>query len=389
MNPSDPPTVALCLEFPIGLRGGVSIVVRALIQNLKDHFRLIVVSTDSEASFRETEPDLEHIHWNHPKPGAKAARELAAELAHRGVQLAHFHFGGNYGWGSRIPGRCPIPHLARLNVPVVSTVHSIVGRLHGYCGPRKPLAFKLATYPIAWMGKNSVLKHVTREIAVSKHDFELLTHWYPAHAKKFQRIYHSRLQETSAPNPESAREKQILNVGHIAFRKGQPVLARAFAIIANDFPDWSLLLCGDVVEPEADSAIRETAAGAGLEDRIRLLDPNDSALDLMVRAGIYAQPSLEEALGLALQEAMFQGCACVASNVGGIPELIDDPALGVLTQPGDERELADNLARLIRDQDARRDLGAAAARSIRERNMTSEAMTRSHIELYESILSQS
>lgn len=388
MNPSDPPTVALCLEFPIALRGGVSVLVRALLQSLKERFRFIVVSPDSDETFRAAEPDIEHLHWDYPKPTAEASRELARKLVGCGVQLAHFHFGGNYGWGNRLPGRCPLPYLSRLNVPIVSSVHLIVSRLHGHCGPRKPLAFKLATYPIAWMGKLNMLKHVVREIAVSDHDLRLLKRWYPAYANKFQRIYHSRLPETAAPQPEQPREPHILNVGHIAFRKGQPVLARAFARIANEFPEWSLRLYGDVVEPRAADAVREIASAASLEDRIRLLEPSDSALDLMARAGIYAQPSLEEALGLALQEAMFQGCPCVGSNVGGIPELIASPDVGILTAPNDDRELADRLAELIRDADRRRDLGAAAARSIRERDMTADAMTRSHIDLYESILNQ-
>ena len=62
--------------------------------------------------------------------------------------------------------------------------------------------------------------------------------------------------------------------------------------------------------------------------------------DLMSRAAIYVQPSFWEALGLALQEAMFAGCACVGSRAGGIPELIEENKTGLLFEPGNVAQLA-------------------------------------------------
>ena len=53
-------------------------------------------------------------------------------------------------------------------------------------------------------------------------------------------------------------------------------------------------------------------------------------VDLMQRAAIYVQPSFWEALGLALQEAMLAGCACIGSRAGGIPELVQHEQNGLL-----------------------------------------------------------
>ncbi len=386
MSPPTPPKIALCLEYPIGLRGGVSIVVRSLIAGLKDRYRLLVVSPDSDDVFSKTEPDVPHLRWNAPKPTAGEAAGLAELIANERVDLAHFHLGGTYGWGNRLPGRCPFPMLARKNIPIVTSAHLVVSLLHGYCGPDKPLLFKLAALPVAWLGKRSSLRAVRREIAVSEHDLRLLRRWHPGLNSKFERIYHSRLTGAARLTPPPSRQPVILYVGHIAFRKGQPVLARAFARIAATFPEWSLRFCGDIVEQGAADEIRATAESAGLQDRIEILPPSDAVTELMSDAGIYVQPSLEEALGLALQEAMFHGCACIGSNVGGIPELINDASVGVLVEPGNTGELAESIARLINNEADRQRLGTAAAESIRDRDMTEQAMVRRHIELYESVL---
>ena len=109
-------------------------------------------------------------------------------------------------------------------------------------------------------------------------------------------------------------------------------------------------------------------------------------LGLMRRAPFTCNRRFEEALGLALQEAMYCGCACVGSRVGGIPELIQDSRLGLLVEPGNAAQLGDALEQLIRDESRRETLGRAAAASISERGMTVEAMVKRHLELYETIV---
>ena len=103
----------------------------------------------------------------------------------------------------------------------------------------------------------------------------------------------------------------------------------------------------------------------------------------MQRAAVYVQPSLNEAFGLALQEAMFYGCAVIGSRVGGIPELIRDNQTGILVAPGNVVELSAALERYIQDPQLAGQCGAAAAASIREHGMTVETMTAKHLELYE------
>jgi glycosyltransferase involved in cell wall biosynthesis len=239
-------------------------------------------------------------------------------------------------------------------------------------------------FPLAWSGKLQQLRHTRREVAVSQHDFKKLRRWYWPFRRRFAQIYHSRLAE--AP-PASAQDRApiILNVGHIAWRKGQAVLAKAFAQIAPRHPEWILQLAGSQGD-QTSAQIRSLASQCHLEERILLLGERSDALELMQRAAIYVQPSFWEALGLALQEAMFSSCACLGSRAGGIPELIQNEQSGILFEAGNIEELARKLEKLISEPARRQQLGRAAAISIRERGMTADIMVRNYLQLYETTL---
>src|SRR5207302_6557167 len=149
------------LGHQLGLRGGVSVLVETLILGLKEHYDLILVSPDSAESLRDSSATPfvgKHLAWNPEKVSRQTSRQLAKELAESGADLAHFHFSGNFGWGNRFLGRCPIPHLDRMGIPVCSTIHLMGGPLDGFCGPQKPLWLKLALFPVAWLGKMHVLR---------------------------------------------------------------------------------------------------------------------------------------------------------------------------------------------------------------------------------------
>jgi glycosyltransferase involved in cell wall biosynthesis len=381
-------TVALCLEYPLALRGGVSVLVETMLPALQEHYQLVLVSPDQPGKLDGT-PVVgliaKHIRWEPELASRETAQGLAAQLAAERVDLAHFHFGGNFGWSSRFPGRCPINHADRMGVRTCSTVHSITSILDGYCGPQKPLWFKLALLPLAWCAKMQLLRHLRAEVAVSRHDADKLRRWYSPFREKFSVIYHSRVKPSALPAAVK-REPMILNVGHIAARKGQLVLVEAFVEIAPRHPDWKLCLVGHVAEEPVGRQINDIARANKLEDRILCVGERNDAVDFMNRAGIYVQPSHQEALGLALQEAMFTGAPSIGARVGGIPELIDDQNTGLLVPAGDVRALANALESLIKDAPLRERYGRAAAASMIARGMTEEQMTAKYVALYESIL---
>ena len=368
------------------MRAGVSVVVNELIRGLSSHYEIVLVSPD-RAQDVSIPPISQNVKWDPQAVSWKNSRALARRLAELGVQVAHFHFGGVFGWGTRAIGCAPMPWVARCEIPVVTTIHSARSLLDGFCGPQKPLLAKLALLPAAWLGKADVLRHVRTEVTVSYDNLEKLRRWYWPFRNRFRQIYHSRIHVTADDvSARPTRDNIILSVGYISLVKGQDLLAEAFARIAPKFPQWKLVLVGHTSEEAALSKIREIIHREKLEGRISIFANRDDIASLIKSAAIFALPSLHEGLGLALQEALFHGCACVGSRSGGIPELIEDGCNGLLVRPGNIEELAIALERLIRDEALRREFGARGRESILEKNMTANRMVESYRRIYESIL---
>jgi glycosyltransferase involved in cell wall biosynthesis len=376
--------IALGLEYPLALRGGVSVLVEKLIEGLASSHEVVLVSADAPGF--EQRGACAHVHWNPLTVSRRTSRELAERLSELGVSLAHFHAGGTYGWGNRFPGRSPFPFLRQKGIACVSTIHMAVSILDGYCDAAKPTWFKLGLFPAAWLGKLDALRNVEAEIVISQRAYERVRRWYWPMRQRFRWLYHSRLPATESAPGAAAREPLVLCVGHIALRKGQHTLAAAFAQLAPAHPGWKLLILGPAGEDDCWAQIQATIAAHKLQERILLPGSRDDAMDFMRRAAIFVQPSLFEGLPLALQEAMFCGCACVATRVMGNDELIEDGRTGLLVPPLEARPMAEALEVLMRDATRREALGRAAAASVLEKGMTAAEMTERHITLYESIL---
>jgi glycosyltransferase involved in cell wall biosynthesis len=385
--------IAQCTEYSINAFGGTEVLVAALIRELSPRCKMVLVSNDdSEAIACSDVASLLHAHipWRPEEASPETARNLAAQLRAHAVSLAHFHFGGNFGWGNRMLNCSPLLCVHRAGIPCLSTNHGVFALLDGYCATWRPTWLKLALLPAAWLSKMHVLSHLKTEIAVSQHDLRNLQRWYWPLRRKFRQIYHSKLHRDETPAADVPREKTILCVGTIGFRKGQAVLCDAFARIAARYPDWNLVLVGRAAEPFLIAEIEAVRTRSRLENRIRLVDgDSDEAIaERMRSAEIFAMPSLHEGLGLSLQEALFRGCACIASRVGGIPELIDEGRNGLLVSPGNADELATGLGRLMSDEPLRKALRACAPGSILEKGMTAEQMARVYFALYEEVLSR-
>jgi alpha-maltose-1-phosphate synthase len=102
---------------------------------------------------------------------------------------------------------------------------------------------------------------------------------------------------------------------------------------------------------------------------VHRLAPTDPALlELFRRADVFCLPTRGDAVPLSVVEAMACGAAVVASDVGGVPEVVADGETGLLVHydggdPGAfEAALADGVNRLVRDPELARRLGAAGRR---------------------------
>ncbi len=384
--------IALCLEYPIEQFGGTEVLVRELIQGLAESHEIVLVSPDEESGFKNSVlagKIHRHCTWRPGELSALNSRNLAAKLAAEAVELAHFHFGGNYAWGNRYFGRSPILFVHRAGISCISTNHGAFSILDGYCGPQRRF-LRWALFPPAWFNKLRVLACLQTEIAVSQHDYRALRRWYWPLRHKFGWIYHSRIHPPTIPAPAGHRTKTIICVGTIGLRKGQTYLVDAFSRIAADFPDWNLVLIGRHGEKSMLETINATISQTRLAARIRLITQcsNEELAGWLKTAGVFAMPSLFEGLGLSLQEALFAGCPCIASSAGGITDLIEDGFNGLLVEPGNVPQLAHGLKRLLADENLRASLGSKGPESILQKEMTAEKMVAKYDRLYRQVLAR-
>jgi glycosyltransferase involved in cell wall biosynthesis len=184
-------------------------------------------------------------------------------------------------------------------------------------------------------------------------------------------------QRTEAP-------VHVVFLGAVGDRKGTFTLLDAWAKIAEGDGGLGarMTIAGD---GEVDRA-RERVAALGVGASVEVLGWIASAdvPELLASAQILVLPSRSEGQPMAILEAMAKGLCVVASNVGGIPELLDQ-SCGVLVHPDDVVELADALTLVISDHDARAQFAANALRRIRE-EFDVDVISRRFDELYERLL---
>jgi glycosyltransferase involved in cell wall biosynthesis len=171
----------------------------------------------------------------------------------------------------------------------------------------------------------------------------------------------------------------VLAVGTLIPRKNHELLLRALAALGvEDIPSWRLAVAGNGGEqPRLEALVEEL----GLGGRVKFLGPRDDVDDLLAASDIFAMPSNWEGLPLAMLEAMFAGKPIIASEVGGIPEAINNGVEGLLFPPQDKDKLADALRALLTNPGRRAQLGQAA-RERAQRDFSIESMTDAYEKQY-------
>lgn len=257
----------------------------------------------------------------------------------------------------------PFGSLSRL-VACSATKSRIVAHLHGRVLEAKGLELQELS-----------LRRCDAAIAVSRAVASCTRHGVPLV------IYPGiRLPE---PAPLASRCPNLIGAaGRFVPAKGLAFLIRAFSSLAVSMPDVRMQIAGaGLLEGE----IREAIGCLGLADRVELLGWQDDMAPLFRRWAIFAQPSLEEAFGLCVLEAMAEGLPVVASSVGGIPEIVEDGRTGLLVPAADPDALASALSKLLSDGQSRRTMGEAGRAAVSGR-FGVERMVREILRVYDDLL---
>ena len=242
---------------------------------------------------------------------------------------------------------------------VVQTIHGLDERLRGW--PR----LKMAIY-------SQMNKAVTRAIAdgivcVSQDIAEQTTRMFPKITSA--KIPNGIDLRTVRPTVARDAKRKELGIGDETFLIGtacrlMPVKGIEYLLQAVQFLSQrvgserlKLFIAGD---GPLRSELQALACRLGIERCTMFLGGRDDVYDLMSACDVYALPSLHEGVPMALLEAMRLGCAVVASNVGGIAEVVQDRISGWLVPPQDVPALADALRELLDSPELRFQYGQKA-----------------------------
>ncbi|MDF2855967.1 MAG: glycosyltransferase family 1 protein [Neobacillus sp.] len=152
-------------------------------------------------------------------------------------------------------------------------------------------------------------------------------------------------------------KKVIIYAGRLVELKGVNNLISALGQLKQVRNDW---VCWIVGTGEKEWELRSQVMSLGLGDSVQFLGKREDVPSLLTQTDILVLPTLIENQPLSLIEAQIAGKAVIASNVGGIPEMIKHGVTGLLTPPEDANALFSNINQLLSDDKLRKKLGTNA-----------------------------
>lgn len=202
------------------------------------------------------------------------------------------------------------------------------------------------------------------------------------------------LARASARNSLGYSDQDILvcSVGQAVYRKGWDILVQAFARVQEQVPQMRLLLVGAIAKKgvgESDIYQKELfnlIDNLKIQDYVQLTGVRNDIGDILSAADIFAFPSRAEGLPLALVEAMAAGLPCIASSVGGVPEVINNNVNGLLVASEDIDAFAGGLKKLAVDQMFRSKLSEKAPTSLEVFSL--EYQTKNILKIYDELLAK-
>jgi glycosyltransferase involved in cell wall biosynthesis len=173
-------------------------------------------------------------------------------------------------------------------------------------------------------------------------------------------------------------------VARLHHQKGICHLIDAFVLLRADFPNLKLLLVGD--GPER-ANLANQAAALGVSQEVIFAGQRNPPIHCLKVMNVFALPSLYEGFPNALLEAMAAHVPVVASDVGGVNEMVRNEESGLLVPPGSPPALAEAIRLLLLNPEKARLMATVAFDRIRK-EFSLEAMLREYEDLYEELLSQ-
>ncbi len=290
-----------------------------------------------------------------------------------------------------------ILRLIKSNKNMVTTVHTVIeGHKQGILASGLDFRnmdaserYTLGLFPILKLIQTLYLKRSPTIITVSNWMKRLLEQNYGI--KGVNMIHNGIDHELFSPEKKNQEgldtdKPVVLFSGRFIALKGINILIKAMRQVISETKDVHFAFAG----PEANMKWVRMFEHEGIpSNRYSFLGyiPHAEMPEIYSNSSIFVLPSLIESFPFSILEAMSSGSAVIASNVGGVPEIIDDGVDGLLVQPGDPGILAKKILFLLDNDSEIKKLSKKAREKIL-REFTSEIMSDRTEKIYEQILKE-
>lgn len=189
-------------------------------------------------------------------------------------------------------------------------------------------------------------------------------------------------EEWAQKQRNATDHKLIVCVGRFAQEKGHRYLIEALSLLNQKEIKWQCTFLG---EGELESELRALTAKHNLSDKVMFPGFCEDVFSELLKADVFVLPSLHEGSPNALIEAMGIGMPCIASDVGGIRDLLENEKNGIRVPSQDSVALAEALHRMLTEPEFAKELGQNARTTIQQKFNSTESIRKLE-EIYRSFL---
>lgn len=196
----------------------------------------------------------------------------------------------------------------------------------------------------------------------------------PVNEKVFSEERVSSVSDSIKPKNNS-----IISVGRFHAQKNHRMMIEAFAMVADEFPDWKLIIYGDgPLRINLETLIRER----GLENRVLLPGRSENVIEEIACSKVFCLSSVYEGMSNAMVEAICVGLPVISTKVSGTEELIKDGYNGYLVELNDVNGMALGMKKLMTDEEEMNLFGK------RNRAMSSKFETETIVDQWETLINK-
>lgn len=369
------------------VKGGASHIVRSIIHGGKDQFEFTLFAGPQNISDNELDdlkPDCKIKlipslgREINPFNDLMAYLHLKREFIANKFDVVHTHTSKAGFLGRFAASKAGIPRI--IHTPH-GTIYSADSRIKGVP------ALSIGKYPflvaerIAGRRQNflTVLSRSERDISIGLklstiEDTVIVPNGIDLAKFNLDNAFRSQSRKTLCL---SESDILIFNAGRLSHEKGHSVLISSFRQAYSTNKSLKLGIAGDGPLMQELAGANRDLINSGV---FKLYGHTDDICLYLSAADIFVMPSFYEGFGLSLLEAMASGLPAIASDVGGIPEIVENEKDGFLVNPGDAAAIASRILELSSSSDARSKIGSCG--KTKSQGYSVQEMLRKYFALY-------